>query len=161
MAAKSGHQRVEKPLASPIHGGGGPVDSGKARSRRGGGGAHFSKKSGLFRIFASQIFGLPPPFGHPPHKCGGQDGRPQLRPRYLFYFPKIVHHRKLWYNISVRFADNLNARLPLPIGSGPPRRNRIRRPPIPPGGLFVLSGSAAPGAGGVPLCVPENVLIIF
>ena len=64
-----------KPLASPIYGGGGPADSGKARSRRVGGGAHFSVKSGHFRVFAAQICGLPPAFGHPPHKCGGQDRR--------------------------------------------------------------------------------------
>ena len=42
------------------------MDSGTARSRRVGGGVHFSEKSGHFRIFAWQIFGLPPPFGHPP-----------------------------------------------------------------------------------------------
>ena len=39
------------------------------------GGSHFSQKSGNFRIFAVQIFWLPPAFGHPPHKCGGQDRR--------------------------------------------------------------------------------------
>ena len=33
-----------------------------------GGGSHFSEKSGNFRIFAVQIFWLPPAFGHPPHK---------------------------------------------------------------------------------------------
>ena len=50
------------------------MDSGKARSRRVGGSAHFSQKSGHFRIFAMQIFGLPPPFGHPPLiNAGGQD----------------------------------------------------------------------------------------
>ena len=47
------------------------MDSGKARNHRDGGGVHFSEKSGRFRIFAQQIFWLPPAFGHPPHKCGG------------------------------------------------------------------------------------------
>ena len=47
-----------------------------------GGGSHFSQKSGNFRIFAVQIFWLPPAFGHPPHKCGGQDRR---------FFDKLKH----------------------------------------------------------------------
>jgi len=69
------------------------MDSGKARSHRdGGGSARFSQKNGLFRIFALQIFGLPPPRGHPPHKCGGQENFPffdSLRER-RGPFPVIV-----------------------------------------------------------------------
>ena len=40
-----------------------------------GGGSHFSLKSGYFRIFASQIFGLPPPLrGTPLINEGGKFG---------------------------------------------------------------------------------------
>ena len=48
------------------------MDSGKAWTPRDGGGVHFSRKSGRFRIFAQQIFWLPPAFGHPLINEGGK-----------------------------------------------------------------------------------------
>ena len=49
------------------------MGSGNARSHRDGGGStRFSQKNGIFRIFALQIFGLPPALRAPPHKCGGK-----------------------------------------------------------------------------------------
>ncbi len=41
------------------------MDSGKAQSHRDGEVSPVFKENGYFRIFASQIFGLPPAFGPP------------------------------------------------------------------------------------------------
>ena len=49
------------------------MDSGKARSRRSEGVPTFQRKVGISEYLLCKYSGSPPPFGHPPHKCGGQD----------------------------------------------------------------------------------------
>ena len=57
----------------------------------------------------------------------------------LFYFPKIVERSRFCYNTSVRF-DSIDCDSLFHSVLAPPRLDRIKRPPIPPGGLFVFIG---------------------
>ena len=54
----------------------------------------------------------------------------------LFYFPKIVERSRFCYNTTVRF-DSIDCDCLFHSVLAPPRLDRIKRPPIPPGGLFV------------------------
>ena len=62
-----------KTLASPIYGGGGPVDSGKARSRRDGGVLPaFQRKAGISVYLQSKYTDSPRPSATPLINVGGK-----------------------------------------------------------------------------------------